>query len=366
MGALKNIGIVAWCAGIAACIGLTVWTGVDDVGSAIARAGWGMPFVILTRTATVSIAGVGWWLLFPGSWVPGSWVPGSGRSVPADGRLFPENRPLQLRAAVLLRFIREAVNTLLPLTQVGGDIIGARLVAFRAASGPLAAASVIIDVLMQAATQFLFALLGLVTLVVLGIDRTVVGIAATGLALALPALGGFYLVQRGSGRRAVHFVLSRLSGDRNWRLLGTVDRVYQGLSTIYARRSGLAVSGVVHLTGWLVGVCEVYIVLYCLGQDVTIAEALVIESLIQAVRGAAFAIPSALGAQEAGLILLCGIFQIPPDQALVLSLSKRAADLVIGVPGLLALQTLEGERLTASFFRRERPKRTTLDLQSAE
>ncbi len=64
-------------------------------------------------------------------------------------------------AAVLLRFVREAVNALLPLMQVGGDIIGARLLTFWAVPGPLAAASIIIDVLIQAATQFLFAALGL-------------------------------------------------------------------------------------------------------------------------------------------------------------------------------------------------------------
>jgi hypothetical protein len=105
-------------------------------------------------------------------------------------------------------------------------------------------------------------------------------------------------------------------------------------------------------------------VLGCMGQPVTVGEALVIESLVQAVRGAAFAIPNALGAQEAGLILLCGIFGIPPDQALALSLIKRAADLVLGVPGLVALQILEGERLTAIYSRREAQPRTSLDLQS--
>jgi hypothetical protein len=63
----------------------------------------------------------------------------------------------------------------------------------------------------------------------------------------------------------------------------------------------------------------------------------------------AFAIPEAFGAQEAGLILLCGIFQIPPDQALALSLIKRAADLVVGVPGLVSLQVLEGGRLKARY-----------------
>ena len=46
-----------------------------------------------------------------------------------------------------------------------------------------------------------------------------------------------------------------------------------------------------------------------------------------------------------------------PDQALALSLIKRAADLAIGVPGLVALQILEGERFTAIFSRREQERR---------
>jgi len=147
-------------------------------------------------------------------------------------------------------------------------------------------------------------------------------------------------------------------------VLGTVDAVYQSLSMIYARRSNLVASSLVHMVGWLIGVTEVLIVLSCMGHPVTIGEAVVIESLVQAVRGAAFAIPSALGAQEAGLILLCGIFGIPPDQALALSLIKRAADLVLGVPGLVALQILEGQRLTANYSRREAPPRVSLDLPS--
>jgi uncharacterized membrane protein YbhN (UPF0104 family) len=74
----------------------------------------------------------------------------------------------------------------------------------------------------------------------------------------------------------------------------------------------------------------------------------VIESLTQAVRAGAFMIPSAIGAQEAGLILLCGIFGVPPDEALALSLIKRAADVIVGVPGLIALQIMEGGRLAAN------------------
>jgi putative membrane protein len=328
MGALKRVGIVVWCAGIAACIGLAVWSGVDDVGIALANAGWGVLGVVLTRAFIVGIAGAGWWLLFP------------------------VRRPLRLRTAVLLRFVREGVNTLLPLTAVGGDVLAARLLTFWAVSGPLGGASLIVDVLVQAATMFLFAAMGIMALVALGMDSSIADTAAVSLAVAAPLLCAFYVVQRRFGHRILRIVLGRLNGDRNWRLLGTIDAVYQNLSAIYAQRSGLAASVIVHLVGWLAGVAEVLIVLRSMGVPTTVGEALVIESLMQAVRGAAFAVPSALGAQEAGLILLCGLFQIPADQALALSFIKRAADVVIGVPGLIALQILEGRRFTASYHRR--------------
>jgi putative membrane protein len=329
-GVLERIGLVAWCAGILASIGLTVWLGFADVGNAVASVGWGMPFVALTRVATISIAGAGWWLLLP-----------------ASGRF-------KLRSALLLRFIREGVNTLLPLTQVGGDVVGARLSTFWAVPSSLATAGIIIDVLMQAVTQFLFAVLGLVMLVALAGDATVIWIAASGLAFAIPMLAGFYLAQRRSGHRIFYFALSRLKNDGKHRFLGALDAIYQKLSLLYARRTNVVASGQVHVLGWLVGTAEVWIALRFMGIAITVSEAVVIESLVQAVRGAAFAVPGALGAQEAGLILLCGIFEIPPDQALALSLIKRAADLIVGVPGLIARQILEGGRLKATLFRRER------------
>ena len=324
MGALRHIGGVAWCAGIAVFIGLILWSGYRGVGNAILSVGWGMLLVVATRAATVSVAGTGWWMLFP--------APG----------------PVRLRTAVFLRFIREAVNSLLPFTQVGGDIVGARLLTFWAVPGPLAAASVIIDVLIQAATLFLFTALGLTMLIALGADKTVVWIAAMGLALAIPMLGGFYFVQRESGRRLFYVVLNSLNLDAKWGVLGTLDAVYQSLAGIYARRSNLAASTQVHILGWLIGIGEVWFALAWMGHPVSIGDALVIESLTQAVRAGAFMIPSAIGAQEAGLILLCGIFGVPPDEALALSLIKRAADVIVGVPGLIALQIMEGGRLAAN------------------
>jgi len=107
---------------------------------------------------------------------------------------------------------------------------------------------------------------------------------------------------------------------------------------------------------------EVAIVFAFMGHPVGIGEALVIESLLHAVRGAAFAIPSALGAQEGALVVLCAAFGIPPEQAIALSLVKRAADLVLGVPGLLGWQMLEWGRLMPSY--RRQPAREAVNPRS--
>ena len=335
---VKRAGVVAWLGGIAALIGLATWSGLGAVGQAVSSVGWGILLVVLARAVALAVAGLGWWLLFPSKMRP------------------------QLRTCVLLRFVREATNVLLPLAQVGGDLIGAGLLTLYAVPGALAAASVIVDVLIQAATQFLFAIFGLLALVALEANQALARSAAVGIAIAALMLAGFYLAQRRGGQRILRAIVSRLAGDREWRVLGTIDAVYQNLGMIYAARSNVVASAVVHLGGWAIGVAEVAIVFAFMGHPVSIGEALVIESLLHAVRGAAFAIPSALGAQEGALVVLCAAFGIPPEQAIALSLVKRAADLVLGVPGLLGWQMLEWGRLLPSY--RRQPAREPVNPRS--
>ena len=62
---VKHAGVFAWLIGIAALVGLAVWSGLDAVGHAFSSVGWGILLVVLARAVTVSVAGVGWWLLFP-------------------------------------------------------------------------------------------------------------------------------------------------------------------------------------------------------------------------------------------------------------------------------------------------------------
>lgn len=342
MGIVKQAGAIAWLIGIAVVICLIIWSGADSVSHAVSSVGWGIAVVVIVRVVTVSLAGAGWWLLFPAAKHP------------------------KIQTCVLLRFIREAANVLLPTAQIGGDLIGAGLLTLRGVPGSLAVASIIVDVLLQAATQFLFACLGLISLVTLGASETVARTAAIALAVAALVLTGFYLAQRRAGQRILRWAMSRLTGDRKWHMLGTIDAVYHDLAAIYAARFGLFASSVVHLAGWLLGVAEVLVVFAFMGSPVSLGEALVIESLLHVIRGAAFTIPGALGVQEGGLVLLCAVFGIPPEQAIALSLVKRAADLVLGVPGLLGWQMLVWERLRPNWSHSNRHPREATDPRSQD
>src|SRR2546430_15676734 len=98
---VKQAGVAAWLAGIAAIVALTVWSGVGSVGHAVSSVGWGILLVVVVRAVTVLVAGGGWWLLFP-----------------------PKGRP-QLRTRLRFRFVRGAVNVLLPVAPLRRVVAGA-------------------------------------------------------------------------------------------------------------------------------------------------------------------------------------------------------------------------------------------------
>ncbi|GJD49394.1 hypothetical protein OPKNFCMD_2124 [Methylobacterium crusticola] len=314
MKRLTTLGLIA---GLCTVIGLFVSSGPEAVAAAIWAAGWGAALVVLARFAAVAWAGLGWWVVFP-----------------------PAERPL-LRACVSIRFVREGVNTLLPVAQVGGDLIGARLLTLQRVPGSLSGASMLVDLMVQALTQFLFTVAGLGVFIALGGEGPIVHYVGLGLMLAAPALGAFYLVQRRFGHRLLQAAINRFASGSEWRALGAVDVLFERLRGLYARRGRILAAIATHLFGWVIGTLEVWVALRFMGYEIGFLEALVIESLAQAVRGAAFAVPGALGAQEGGLIALCALFGIPAEAALALSLLKRLADLVVGLPSLMLWHALE-------------------------
>jgi hypothetical protein len=110
-----------------------------------------------------------------------------------------------------------------------------------------------------------------------------------------------------------------------------------------------------HLFAWITATVEVWLALRLMGHPVALWEALAYESLVQAIKGAIFMVPWSAGVQEGSYVLIAAAFGVTPESALALSLLKRARDIVLGVPALLAWQFLEGGRL----HRRRRARSAT-------
>jgi hypothetical protein len=72
--------------------------------------------------------------------------------------------------------------------------------------------------------------------------------------------------------------------------------------------------------------------LWFLDHPVAFHEALVIESVVYAVRSVAFFVPWGAGVQEGGYLIVGALFGVPPESALALALLKRGRDILLGVP----------------------------------
>ena len=103
------------------------------------------------------------------------------------------------------------------------------------------------------------------------------------------------------------------------------------------------------------GAGEAWVGLWFMGHALAWSDVLILESIAFALRTAAFIVPSRLGVQEAGYVLLGALFGLSPDVALALSLLKRGREIATGVPCLIIWQGMEGRRLWWRDAARDRP-----------
>jgi putative membrane protein len=319
----------ALLAGLALLVGLTAWQGlgtiVDTLGVAGPRVLWLAPLFAAPLAATT----VGWWALF---------------DVGA--------RPALVRLA-FARWVGFAVNQLLPSARVGGEIVRVRLVPPEAAPRASVVATVVADKTAQVATVAMFAALAVGALAFREAEPQLLGLGLAGVALVAVVGVAFYLAQRGGGADAAGRWLGRIvpEGRRDAWQAGASD-VDAALRRTY-RGPGFAFDVVANLAFRLGLTVEVWLALRFLGHPVDFLDALILEGLNQALRAAVFVIPGALGAQESGFILLGGVLGIPPPVALSVSLCKRARELLVGLPALVAWQLGEGRAWLRSTDQRE-------------
>jgi len=245
-----------------------------------------------------------------------------------------------------LRWIREAIDVLLPVASIGGSFVSARLLTYWHVAGATALASVFADVLLQTAAQAVFALTGALLLArVVGLGTLLPALLA-GSAVVLTALSGFYVIQRHRGARLIGRVLWMLSGREELHVRRSLFGFQNAEDALWrGRKRNMAVAFVTHTCAWTLGTLEVWFALHFMEWPVTFEQALVLESLGASISSAAFFIPGSWGVQEGGYILIGQLLGIPAPLALSLSLAKRIPDLLLGTPGVFAWRVLEARHL---------------------
>ena len=317
---MRIIVFIGFALGIAAFIALLLYHGAGDIFDAVGAAGWGLLAVSAFHLLPLAVDAHAWRILIPA----------------------PHRRP-GLLLSCRLRWILESVNGLLPAAQVGGEFVRARLASFHGMPLSVGGAAATVDVTLAAVTQALFALVGIGGLAahVADADDGLLLALSCGLAAFAALIWLFFWFQKAGPGRIVAGLVRRVSRRRSSSgpSGGELDQV---INQIYAQRKVLAFAFVWRWIGWVVGAGEIWIALWALGSPVTVWDAIILESLLQLVRGVAFIVPAALGVQEGALLGLGIAFGLAPETGLALSLVRRVRDLSLGIPGLVAWQLSEG------------------------
>jgi putative membrane protein len=324
-GKLKLTFYLLGFAGAALFTGLLIREGAARVMQALVTPEWVILGIVAFHSIPLFVDAIAWWVLFPK----------------------PERIPLvQL---FWMRWIGESVSTLVPSAAVGGDIVRARLAAFKGAPLATAAATVIVDLTLGVFLTAGFAILGLLLLVHATGKTSFVRPTMFGLVIALFAFGGFYIAQRKGMFGFVGRVISRLAGSTEWQSLGTRgETLDETVRSLYGRRRGLVGCCVWTIISFVSAAGEIWIALYGMDLPASFANAIIFQSTAFTIRSAAFAVPGGLGVQEGGYVFVGSLLGIPGDSAFALSLIMRLRELGIGIPGLITWQFVEGRRLLRS------------------
>ncbi len=250
-------------------------------------------------------------------------------SARAWGLLLPHR--LSLPMLYRFRIIREGIDSLLPVAQVGGEVVGARLLARRGPALAVAAASVVVDVTIEFLTQLVFLAGGAAVLAAAWHSRAWQG-WVTATALTAAAAAALLAAQRLGLLRLLEALARRIAAS--WPAAGALTGLEAAAAAMYRRRTPLATASGLHLLAWLLGSIESWAVLHTIGLPVSPAQAVVVESLGMAARSAGFAVPGALVVQETGFALAAAAVGLPETAGLALSLVKRVREVSVGLLGL--------------------------------
>lgn len=315
---MKFGAVAALVAGIAIAAFVIWHIGLGTVFAAIVRVGFvGFILIVLAALPMLAFLGLAW------------------RSL--TGPLAPH------WVYFVSRQLRDSATDLLPFTQIGGVVIGARAGILGGIPATTAYSSTVVDFTAEMMAQIAFTILGLL----IGINhlRAVPALAGyadmliAGTALLIPASAAFIVLQRKGSKLAASLAARFLPAA-----VVHAEQFTAEIEALYRQPRKLAMAATFHLIAWLAAGVWLWVIFRLCGADIGVLDCIAIESLLAALRGIMLFVPASLGVQEAGYAALAPVFGAPAEIGLAVSLLKRGRDIAIGIPVLLIWQAIESKR----------------------
>lgn len=304
--------------GLFVATGVIAWSGYDQVLAALRVAGFGIVWTSLFHLIPMLACVLGWQALLPGQ-------------IKASKTFF-----------FYVLWIRAAINNLMPVARIGGEIVSVRLMMKHGVRKSPAIASTVVEITLSIIAQFVFVLLGVAFFLLRVSDESLSLQLLWGLLISAPLIGALVYVQRVGFFGLFDKLFTTMFRDKWKKFAGGGAKLDHAVRTMYRRTGKSFYCFVMQLVSWALNSVEIWMALGFLGHPLPLAECVMIEALIQATGSAAFIVPGALGVQEAGFLLFGGMLGLTPEIAAALAVIRRCRDLLIYVPGLLVWQIQEG------------------------
>lgn len=315
---MRILTLIIGLLGLGFAIWLIVTEGPELIFKTFAAAGWGVIVVCLLHFPHMAVAGRGWQLLWPKHRRPG------------------------LLMFMWVLWVREAVNTLLPVARIGGEVASLGLLTKSGMPMASSVGSLVVETTISVATTFLFVIVGLFTLSWRVPEQGMFLQWALGLGLSASVLIGLIVLQRAGGFQIFAKIINRFAKDKFKTLNQSGAKLDRAVMAFYARPARVFGCALWSFFGWWVGAFEFWVALKFLGHPAVFSDGIVLEAMIMATGSAAFFVPASIGVQEGTLLIFGRMLGIADEVCIALALIRRTRDALVMVPGLILWQLSEG------------------------
>jgi putative membrane protein len=304
--------------GVGLTAALATYAGIGAVYGALDDVGWlGIAWVCMLQLASMAFCAAAW-------------------------RAVAENTSFM--SCLTARFIRDGVSNLAGIIPAIGEVAGARALSLLGATAGIAAASTVVDVALESLSQAIYTMVGLIPLVLLvQPDQATRWLLAIAVAI-VPIFAAFVITRRRGALEAAERIIVRIARLVGFASAGEGLDLTRNVLGIYQRHRHVWLALLLHLAGWFMSAVQLWAAAQALDRPLSVGEALALQSIAYAARGAFFFVPGGFGVQEGTFVLVGAVLGVDPAIALALSLVLRARDILLGLPALMVWYGAEGRQ----------------------